>query len=83
LHTQSVSNALDHPVERMSVDVLQEAFWRSFTFYTGNEALCGADVSVISPRRRNERDCWLGRRLRATGTYGSPRWRFWSEQQFS
>jgi len=25
----------------MSVDVLQEAFWRSFNFYIGNEALCG------------------------------------------
>ena len=37
----------------------------------------------VSPRRRNERDCSLGRRLRVTGTYGSPRWRFWLEQQLS
>jgi len=37
----------------------------------------------VSPRRRNERDCSLGRRLRATDTYGSPRWRSWLEQQLS
>jgi len=37
---------------------------------------------IVSPRRRNERDRWLGRRLRASGTHGSPRWRFWLEQQF-
>jgi hypothetical protein len=42
-----VSNALGYPVERTS---LQEAFWRSLTFYMGNEALCDEDISACLPQ---------------------------------